>query len=103
MRTHEDRDATSFMERLKERSEQMRSEGRSEIAGGKEGEESLAEWKSHGVYCRHMPDDEQGILRISVGGGTDTPVKLEYCTIRGSIGQCIDLLRRAIKALKDAP
>ena len=47
-------------------------------------------------------DDEQGILRISIGG-CDTAVGLNYCVIRGDLGQCIDLLEKALVALRDAP
>lgn len=47
--------------------------------------------------------DEQGILRISVGGGDHLPVTLNYCTIRGSVGDCIKMLEMALDALRDSP
>jgi len=50
-----------------------------------------------------MPDDEHGILRISVGGGDSTPVQLNYCTVRGGVGRCINLLEQAIAALRECP
>lgn len=94
----------SFMERLRERADTMTANHQSQITAGKEGEESLAEWKAKGVFCRHMPDDEQGILRISVGGcGEGAPIEMNYCTIRGGVGACIQLLEKAIRALKQAP
>lgn len=98
--THLDSDSGSFLERLKERAKQL--EGRSVIAAGKPSEEPLAVWSSCGIEVRHMPDDEQGILRISIGGG-HTPIPLNYCTIRGSVGDCIGLLEKALKALRDSP
>lgn len=92
----------AFMDRLTERADNMVRDKASEITAGKEGEEPLAVWNAHNVQCTHMPDDEQGILRISVGGGR-TPVPMNYCVIRGSVGQCIELLERAIVALREAP
>ncbi len=102
MQTHEDEThRTEFMRRLTQRADGMVRDKQSEITAGTEGEEPLAEWKHKGVGVRHMPDDEQGILRISIGGG-DTPVPLNYCVFRGSVGPCIDLLEKAIAALKAA-
>lgn len=104
MQTHRDDDFRSvWLESLKKKADRMQAEGKSRITGGEEGEDSLAEWQFKSVHVRHMPEDEHGILRISVGGGTDTPVKLDYCTFRGDRGHCVDLLRRALKALEAGP
>lgn len=104
MQTHDDRDfRREWMERLQQRAASMVRNKQSEITAGKQDEQPLAEWKAHGVGVRHMPDDEQGILRISVGGGEDLPISLNYCVFRGSIGQCIDLMHKAIRALREAP
>lgn len=65
-----------------------------------DGEPLLAEWQSNGVHVMQRPDDSQGILRISIGGGK-TPIPLNYCVFRGARGACIDLLRKALKALKE--
>ena len=103
MQTHEDRaHRTEFLRRLKRRANDMVRDKQSEITAGKEGEEPLAEWKHAGISVRHMPDDEQGILRISIGGGS-TSVPLNYCVFRGGVGSCIDLLEKAVAALKAAP
>lgn len=93
---------TAFMDRLTERASQMTRDKASEITVGKEGEEPLAVWNAHNVQCQHLPDDEQGILRISIGGGR-MPVPMNYCVIRGDLGQCIELLERAMVALREAP
>jgi len=99
--THSDADAGGpFIKRLRERAVQMTRAGKSTIAAGTPGEDALASWQSHGVHVTQMPDDEQGILRISVGGGT-TPVPLNYCTFRGDHARCVDLLRKALRALED--
>lgn len=101
MQTHEDNDfRTEWWESLKAKADRMVDEGKSKITAGEDGEVALAEWQHKSVHVRHMPPDEHGILRISIGGGTDTPVKLDYCVFRGNRGHCIDLLRRALKAME---
>lgn len=105
MQTHDDyqhriNEAARFMERLKQRAAQ--DKGKSQITAGHESEIPLARWKHGDVQVTHYPDDEQGILRISIGGG-HTPVPLNYCVIRGGVGQCIELLEKAIAALRASP
>jgi len=108
MQTHEDKshrlERELFMELLTKRAEKAVEDRTSEITTGKPDEEPLARWKaSNGVHVIHMPDDPQYILRISLGGGDNVPVTMNYCTIRGGVGQCIDLLEKAIVALKECP
>jgi len=74
----------------------MEEEGKSKITSG---DPPLQEWQSNNVHVKQLPDDEQGILRISVGGG-QTPVPLDYLVFRGSHGACVDLLRKALKAME---
>jgi len=101
MQTHDDRDfRREWLDSLEEKANQMHANGGSKITGGDEGEEPLSEWQHKTVHVRHMPPDEHGILRISVGGGTDTPIQLNYCVFRGNRGHCIDLLRKALKAME---
>lgn len=105
MQSHNDGDGKlrpEFMERLQKRAEAMASKGQSQIAGGKPEEPILEEWQTYGVHVRHLPNDEQGILRISIGGG-DPPVPLDYLVFRGSHVQCVDLLRKALRALEEGP
>ena len=91
------------MNALRERAEETSQKGGSTIAAGTENEIPMATWKADGFHVRHLPDDEQGILRISIGGGNHLPVPLNYCSIRGPVGRCIELLENAIKALKASP
>lgn len=102
MQTHYDQSHRSqFLAELQGRADKAQQAGVSKIAS--EGE-PLAVWKAeNGMYVQHMPDDEQGILRISVGGGDHLPVTLNYCTIRGKVGECIKLLGMAIEALRQCP
>lgn len=101
MQTHrDDNHPTDFIKRLRERATEDKPHSR--ITAGADGEPILAQWKSNGVFVRHLPDDEQGILRISVGG-SETPVNLNYLTFRGSHGKCVDLLRKALAALEKTP
>lgn len=101
MQTHFDSDSGDFLRRLQERADSMERRGLSQITSGKSGEPILEEWESHGVHVRRMPDDEQQILRISIGGGTLAPVELNYCVFRGPHGACVDLLRKALAAMED--
>ena len=105
MDSHLDRDAQhpfrdNFLRELEQRASKIKMLGQSKITGGADGEEVLAEWKANGVGIRQLPPDEQGILRISIGGG-NTPVPLNYCVFRGSHAACVDLLRKALKALEN--
>jgi hypothetical protein len=98
MQTHRDSD---FMSQLRDRADQMLKDKASEITAGKDDETPLATWKSHTMHCKHLPPDEQDILRISIGGGDDIGnLNLNYCVIRGDRGKCIELLRKALKALR---
>ncbi len=98
--THEDRDSTAFLERLEERADGAVAAGASQIASGAPGEEPLDGWEAHGVQVCQLPPDEQRILRISIGGGPVTPVAVNYCTFRGDRGHCVELLRRALRAME---
>lgn len=103
--SHNDRpdhksDALNFMDRLRERAGQAIEAKASMIASGMPGERPMRDWQANGVHVTEMPADEQGILRISIGGGPCTPVQLNYCTFRGDHGQCVGLLRKALKALE---
>jgi hypothetical protein len=91
------------MDRLEERASDDFLAGRSKITGGLKNEEIICEWQARGVHVRQLPDDEQGILRISVGGGNETPVPLNYLVFRGKHSQCVDLLRKALVALQEGP
>jgi len=102
MQTHEDNSHRSgeFLRLLKERAKKIADARASVITAGGDDEQEISRWDSHGVQCRHLPDDEQGILRISIGGGK-TPLPLNYCVIRGSISECIQLVEEALKALRE--
>lgn len=103
MQTHEDSDARRFVDRLEKRAEEAKQRGDGQITAGMQGEPILAKWDANGVQVVVRPDDPQGILRISIGGGHDLPVNLNYCTIRGDVGKCISLLEKAIAALRACP
>lgn len=103
MQTHEDMAhinlESAFLKKLKQRATEAENRGDGTITAGKPGEVALAVWDYGTMRVRHMPPDEQGILRISIGGG-HTPIPLDYCTFRGDRGQCIALLEKALEALK---
>ena len=108
MDTHFDREhrpnlADEWMDSLMAKAEKMRAAQQSQITGGKPEEPVLNEWKRKGIHVRELPPDEHGILRISIGGGPDTPTAVDYCVFRGSHGKCVDLLRRALIAMQEGP
>lgn len=101
MQTHEDVDFD--WPRLQERAKEMTKRGASQITAGEPGEEVLQSWDSaNGVSVKQLPDDEQGILRISVGGGIQK-IDVNYCVCRGDLAKCAHLLEKAAHALKDGP
>jgi hypothetical protein len=109
MQTHRDFDheqkklANEFMDSLKMKAELCQLEGRALITGGRDTEQPLAEWERNSFHVKQLPDDEHGILRISVGGGDDTPVECNYIAHRGNRKKCADLLRAALYALEKGP
>lgn len=104
MQTHTDNSHSSFIDRLRERAENAEKAAASIIAAGNSGERPLIKWKgSNGIHCMKLPEDEQGILRVSIGGGEHLPVTLNYLTYRGDTGQCIALLEKALAALRECP
>lgn len=107
MQTHENSNhglRDTFLQALREKADKMGARGTSSITAGELNEEPVCEWKgSNGIHCRKMPDDEHGVLRISIGGGEHLPVTLNYCVARGGIGQCIELLEKSLVALRECP
>lgn len=86
---------------MRKRARKMSEESASVIAGGSPGEPKLASWEWGGVYVVQRPPDPQGILRVSIGGGEELPVSLNYCTFRGDREACIALLKKALDALRN--
>jgi hypothetical protein len=107
MQTHDDNNhglRQRFLDELRSRADRSEKAGAAVITAGAPDEKPLAQWKaSNGMHVRHLPDDEQGILRISAGGGEHLPVTLNYLVVRGPVGQCIELLEKALVALRESP
>ena len=103
MQTHRDKDfRDDWLRSLEEKADRMQSAGESQITAGKPDEVALATWKSHKVGVMRLPDDEQGILRISIGE-SEEPVPLAYCVFRGEHNACCKLLRKALAAMEKGP
>ena len=118
MQTHDDNNhglRERFLSELRNRADRSEKAGAAAITAGAPDEKPLAQWKaSNGMHVRHLPDDglhgssrtlivEQGILRISAGGGDHLPVTLNYLVVRGPVGKCIELLEKALVALRESP
>ena len=86
----------AWMRRLTERAQEVAARGGSNITAG---DPPLKEWEHDGIQVQKLPDDEQRILRVSVGA-TDAPMSFVYARFRGNRDACIELLRRAIVALE---
>lgn len=99
MQTHMDSSHSDFMRRLEERAAKAVENKASEITVGKEGEEPLAVWMHGRMRVTHMPPDEQGILRISIGGMANIG---NYLVFRGDVPKCVELLERALLAIRSA-
>ena len=90
----------AFFKELERRALSMREKGESIIAS--QGiDEPLSHWSYKGLHVKKLEDDKQGILRISIGGGDDSPIPLKYCTFRGDKEACIKLLQETLEALKN--
>ena len=102
MQTHDDLEHTGrtreWWDRLQDRARAGQRESLAEITAGKPGEKDVDKWRARcGMNVIQRPDDEQGILRISVGG---QPAILDYCVFRGDREKCAALLERALAALR---
>ncbi len=107
MQTHDNGNhnlRSQWLESLRSKAQEMGARGTSSITAGELNEEPICEWQaSNKMHCRKMPDDEHGVLRISIGGGDHLPVTLNYCVVRGGVGQCIAILEKALVALRECP
>ncbi len=96
MQTHDDFDYA----RLQERAEQMVRDKASEITAGKPGEITLRSYEAtNGVHVKQLPEDEQKIFRVSIGGHEIESIS--YCVYRGDPGKCAELLDNAAKAIRE--
>lgn len=102
MQTHEDRDfrVLQFMSRLQERAEKSMKHKMAKITAGEDGEPVIDSFDRNGFCCVQRPDDEQGILRISVGGGSGVIMDDQYCVFRGDRTRCAYMLEQAAKSLR---
>ena len=102
MGSHQDRDhrleeeQARFIEELKIRGDVMAELGKNRLAQGK----PIRKAEIDGIRFAEQEEESTGVIRISIGGGPDTPVRGDYCTFRGDQGKCIALLESVIAGLK---
>jgi len=86
---------------LLDKARSMTDEGKSDITTGNKTELIEYEYNRKGFHLKKLPDDEHGILRISIGG---VPGKIDfnYCVIRGKYEDCVEILENALCALKNS-
>jgi len=90
-------DKRPFMQKLEQKAVELSGQRLNEIAAGKDGERVLFERQVGHVCVRQLPDDDLGILRISIGGGE----KLDgyYLVYRGDRDAVREALRHALRAI----
>jgi len=98
MLTHQDSDSEvgEWLRSLQTKAETTKAIHGSQITTG---DPPIEEWETKDFTVQQLPDDEHGILRISIGGG-DTPLPINYLVFRGDHSKCVDLLRKALKSLE---
>lgn len=90
--------ASEVIERLTKKAGEMTVEGSNTITAGAPGEKSLTEEQVGVFLVRRLPDDPD-CLRISIGE-PNALVPGAYVVIRGQLESAIELLERALCALK---
>lgn len=96
--THDDRDFSKqdgLFEELKRRAVEMTAKRLNTITAGEPGQSPIAEWDHGSMHVTRLPEDAQGVLRVSIGGN----VGFGYCTFRGSREACRCLVEQALAAL----
>ena len=83
------------MDSLSLKAELLSDLGKNRIAN----EKVLDEWTHDGIRCQLLPDDEYGVLRLSIGGHPEI-MPSDYCNFRGDKGRCIALLEKVLAAMK---
>lgn len=84
-----------ILDELRLKAELLSELGKNRVTNDKVEEE----WMHDGIRVQMLPDDPQGVLRISIGGHPDFE-RSEYCNFRGDQGKCIALLERCLTAMK---
>ena len=97
MGSHRDSDhgKARVLQELKLKAELLSDLGKNRVAN----ERVLEEWIFDEIRVQMLPDDEHGVIRISIGGHADLHPS-EYCNFRGDQGRCIALLTRCLEAMK---
>lgn len=91
-------DLEGWMNSLETRARKIKDAGASRITN--EGE-VLGSWELNGFGIERLPEDEHRILRISIGGGPDTPISCDYLRFRGDIPKIRKLLTSALQAIQE--
>ena len=99
MQSHDDFDARSYEKALKEKAEEMTRKKENLITAGKPGEEEVFSAQVGTIFVCRRPTDPLA-LRISIGEGASK--NTAYCVFRGDEQDCLELLERALAAMKAA-
>lgn len=94
-RDHREEDQSTVLERLRLKAELMTELNKNTVTRDR----VVEEWKYDGIRVQMLPDDPDGVLRISIGGHPEFEHS-EYCNFRGDQGRCIALLERCLAAMR---
>lgn len=99
--SHSDVDHTSKIleEMFGRKAAEMTRRGENLITAGRPSEQPLMQRHERGFLIRHMPDDDMGCLRISIGESPDIEGSA-YLVFRGNREQVLTLLTRALGILE---
>lgn len=98
MGSHQDLDhdeRSRVIDELRCKAEVLSDLGRNRVTNDK----VLEQWNHDGIRVQMLPEDRNGVLRISIGGHPGIE-RSEYCNFRGDQQQCIRLLERCLQAMK---
>lgn len=101
MQSHQDTDFMTADETIEEKADRLTRQRLNLITGGQRGEKPLYEDFIGSTLVRRLPDDPH-CNRISIGGGGVLSNHGQYVVYRGRPSEIIELLKRALKAVKVA-
>ena len=88
-----------IMRQIQAKAKRMVEEEASKITAGAPNEEAVFESDMDGIHIRQLPNDEHGVLRISLGRHPAIE-QSAYLVYRGERNKVLGLLERAVGALR---
>ena len=87
------------MANLTERMKEATAAGKNLITAGRDGETLLFRQTASGMHVQRLPDDPDGVVRISIGV-PEWDAMQAYLAFRGDPARVFDLLQRSVKVMR---